>query len=681
MKKAWFSLAAGLLVLCLASPDPSGAATYASVPNHNSTIVSSVAIHDQGITETEVSDAFGGNGYYGVAITPEGLAYVANPSINAVYVLDPSDGQFVHTIQKVGTKPIGVAASPVDGFVYVTNQGSNDVAVIDANQDPPTVVTRFKVGNAPVGVAVSPDGNHIYVVNSEGDQENFDDVDAECPECGSVWVLAAEDGVKEWRVILGNKPLGVAVSSPDGERLYVTNSQDGNVSVINTSTKDELTESSDRLAVGVRPVGVAVSPDGSRVFVANRASDSVSIIKTATDIVDYEVTDIDVGINPTGVSVTPDGAQVYVTERGSDTDAGSVTIIHMVDNQVISLPNYEEMEPAAFGNFIGSVSVPEAPTDLDAVAEADSKITLSWNDNSLDETGFEICRKKEAFGGESCNQEPGETCDELFELGSNVKSYEDTKDLIDSTTYFYYVRAVNSRGGSPYVCSSATTPLRPPSGLRDTDANQKVIELAWTDNSSSESGFRIERKKIPKDEDTESVLDDEGGTDSETFSLIATVGAEVTSYKDHDVEGGMDYVYRVQAYTDSEDSDYSNELEVRASDTCFIATAAYGSLFEPHVVILRRFRDAHLLNTAVGGLFVRAYHKHSPPIADFISRHETLRIATRIGLYPLVAVGYLVIQFGYGLTLIGIGSFLGLGGLLLSSWQGWRCRRSQQTTG
>jgi hypothetical protein len=85
---------------------------------------------------------------------------------------------------------------------------------------------------------------------------------------------------------------------------------------------------------------------------------------------------------------------------------------------------------------------------------------------------------------------------------------------------------------------------------------------------------------------------------------------------------------------------------------CFIATAAFGSKFEKHVQLLRRFRDLYLMPYKIGRVFVNAYYAYSPPMADFIADHNTLRTMVRWSLLPLVGLSWMLLHFGLTPTLL-----------------------------
>lgn len=85
---------------------------------------------------------------------------------------------------------------------------------------------------------------------------------------------------------------------------------------------------------------------------------------------------------------------------------------------------------------------------------------------------------------------------------------------------------------------------------------------------------------------------------------------------------------------------------------CIIYIAALDSYLEPHIKTLRDFRDRYLIANfkiqisnfkieipnIIGKAFVSLYYKGSPPIAEYIRQHETLRTVTRWALTPVVYV-------------------------------------------
>ncbi len=77
---------------------------------------------------------------------------------------------------------------------------------------------------------------------------------------------------------------------------------------------------------------------------------------------------------------------------------------------------------------------------------------------------------------------------------------------------------------------------------------------------------------------------------------------------------------------------------------CFVATVAYGSPMEPHVKVLRQFRDRFLITNSVGKAFVHLSYTYSPLFADFINSHDGLRAAVRIDLMPVVGLSYVALN-------------------------------------
>ena len=103
-------------------------------------------------------------------------------------------------------------------------------------------------------------------------------------------------------------------------------------------------------------------------------------------------------------------------------------------------------------------------------------------------------------------------------------------------------RVTGSNAGSPGVMKQTTIPADP-SGLTVTEITSSSISIAWTDNSSDEDGFKIERCS---------------GANCSDFQLLATMPAGVTSITDWGLGKNKTFKYRVCAYNSAGDSGYTN---------------------------------------------------------------------------------------------------------------------------
>jgi YVTN family beta-propeller protein len=349
----------------------------------------------------------------------DAYAYITNHDDNTVSMVDISDNAVVATIN-VGQGPRGVAITSNGNFVYITNNTDNTVSVI-STEHKDTLTQPISVGSSPWGVAVDLSGDYVYVVNYLD---------------GTVSVIS--DSTVTDTITVGNGPYGVAID-PDGTYVYVTNNTDGTVSVINTSDYDDI----ETITVGNGPYGVAIDPDGTYVYVTNNTDGTVSVINTS----DYDdIETITVGSGPMGVAVNNSNDYIYVVNHIDAT----VSVISTSDYSLTATINVGN-SPVSFGTFIGGTA-PEAPSDLSATAESESRIDLSWTDNSNDEYGFKIERKRY-----------GKTFSQIATVDANVTSYSDT-GLSTYRTYYYRVRAYNNAGNSEYTDEADATTLEEESG-------------------------------------------------------------------------------------------------------------------------------------------------------------------------------------------------------------------------
>ncbi len=94
----------------------------------------------------------------------------------------------------------------------------------------------------------------------------------------------------------------------------------------------------------------------------------------------------------------------------------------------------------------------------------------------------------------------------------------------------------------------------------------------------------------------------------------------------------------------------SEVVGLLSDKSCFISTAAFGSDMADQVQILREFRNQFLLTNHWGKQFVKKYYELSPPIANLIKQSEPLKALVRMLLYPLIAVSWLFVYMGFGIS-------------------------------
>jgi len=195
---------------------------------------------------------------------------------------------------------------------------------------------------------------------------------------------------------------------------------------------------------------------------------------------------------------------------------------------------------------------PAAPNGLTATPVSKTQINLTWADNSSNEDGFKIERKTGATG----------TYAVFRTVGAGITNFSNI-DLGANTTYFYRVCAYNAVGNSAYSNeASALTFMNGPSNLAATAVSSNRINLAWTDNSGNETGFKIERK-----------------TSAGAYAEIGTARPNATSISDSSgLSPNSQYFYRMRGYNLTNASDYSNEANATTSGDAHPSPNAPGNL-------------------------------------------------------------------------------------------------------
>lgn len=242
--------------------------------------------------------------------SPRYLVYVTNENSGDVSVIDPASQQEIARIP-VGKRPRGIHASPDGNTIYVALSGSPPAPPgVDESKLPPPdrsadgigvidrrtrkLVRIIRSGTDPEDFSLSRDGKLLFVSNEDASQ---------------VSVVDIESGKIQHTMKVGGEPEGVT-TSPDGRFVYVASEETGTVAVIDTAQMKVIRT----IEVGRRPRMIAFLPDGSRAYVSAENDGTVTVLDARRH---RRTGSIRLGaagvIKPMGVVVSPDGRTVYVS--------------------------------------------------------------------------------------------------------------------------------------------------------------------------------------------------------------------------------------------------------------------------------------------------------------------------------------------------------------------------------
>lgn len=160
-------------------------------------------------------------------------------------------GLIVPDAHAAPTRSTNIALTSDETRVVVANRMANSVSIIQVKnnkgKDISNKIAEIPVGEEPRCVAVHPSDRAAYVANAIS---------------GTVSVVDLNRHELVTELTVGTEPRGCALT-PDGSFLYVANLTEGTVSIIDTSHPLNPVVSANKVQVGGRPWGIAITDKGT----------------------------------------------------------------------------------------------------------------------------------------------------------------------------------------------------------------------------------------------------------------------------------------------------------------------------------------------------------------------------------------------------------------------------------
>lgn len=247
-----------------------------------------------------------------------GSQYVLNTGTNSECPSSGSVGVVGVALALINNICVGPSPSfgvVISGRLYVLDRVANTVTVINAGTN--AIIAVLNVGTAPVWATPSMDFNFLYVVNQGS---------------ASVSVINMTNASVATTIPTGGSSPVFGYMDRVLNRLYVVNRDSNNVSVFDASVSSAPVAMRAPIPVGPAPTTIATAGDGSKAYVGNTGSNTLTEIRSSN----FATTDIVVGDDPaatvTWVAASRDGSKLYAATVEPNNLKNGTTIIRTSDN-------------------------------------------------------------------------------------------------------------------------------------------------------------------------------------------------------------------------------------------------------------------------------------------------------------------------------------------------------------
>lgn len=231
------------------------------------------------------------------------LAYVSQATQHFVSVINTRTDSLVGIIHS-GYGPCDITFFKDRG--YISNFNSNDITVFNKKNN--ALIATIPVGSHPTQILITNDGKFALIFHQSND---------------GLWIITTKDN----QVINKIQSItGIPLYNPSNNKIYISAIFTPYVIVMKPEDQSVIK----KIAVGGRPLNIALTPDGKFLYVANSILNEVQKINTGTDSIVNTIPNID---TCRGIAITPNGKYAYVTNVVSS----KVTIINLQNDKIVKI--------------------------------------------------------------------------------------------------------------------------------------------------------------------------------------------------------------------------------------------------------------------------------------------------------------------------------------------------------